>query len=1121
MNPTSAGCAAFKLTEYPLPSGTIVEASAGTGKTYSVAAYVMHAIASDESLRIGNILVTTYTRNAAAELRDRIRSRLVTTARLLRSDATAGRDLLDDHLLTASPEQRLACARRIERAVAEFDTATIGTIHSICGRVLRMAGIEPGEAADEDLLERAVAEAVNDAVVMEAAAGRAWDERRLIELVTAALRDPFIVPWFDATSHDPESRELLEQAGAIVRACVARVQAAMRATPSFDDLLRLAWEEVRGPAAAGLVAELHRRFRLAIVDEAQDTSRLQWEFFHELFPPAAAEADGVDQRRLIAVGDPKQAIYGFRGADITAYLRFAEGNGNGRPRRSLATNYRSDGPLLEALNTAMNGARFGTGITYHAVQPAEHRGESRLIDLPPVECIGLGAAWPADTAVRKVFELLDRGWFRCGPVPEGAPQSGQAQGEEHALGRSSDRRQQPIRPRDICVLVRVNDIGRRVEEQLARLGIPAVSTGTASVMQGQMADDLRVLFEAMERPGSGSRVRRAAATLFFGYLLTDVGRLSEAAEQVVQERIAQLHAILRDRGIAAVRTAIMADVALAHRLVTGADGERHVVDLAHLVELLHDASRGRGCHARVMLELMAELARRDEKSDLVSRRVESDEDAVRIMSVHVAKGLEFPCVIVVDTWPLKTRSPRGPAVFYAGTERRLDLAYVLAGTASTIATGAVLAADNEELRRLLYVAVTRPRHHLCVIRPTDGKDGVIEAVMPNLPPLRDASELPRLPSRWTPAADDGELTARPAVAALTRTVEQTYRRTSFSGIVAAVARRGAANDHAPPGHGHDELSPTTAEASARFDLSPTSGGARPAGLEQFRIPELPAGTAFGSAVHEIFERLVIDPAADPTTRAMSVSRVVAEVATSALLRPNHQPLTAMITAALETPFGGPPEAPFRDRCFADFPPVDRLVELDFEMGLAQHAAGVKAADIGHLLAACLPGDDPLSDYARLLSGPAFDIPLAGLISGSIDTVLRLPGRPADDPWLIIADYKTNRLHRRGEPVPLAAYAPDRLVTAMTEHHYPLQALVYGTAVYRLLRWRLGPLKPADWDPGENIAGVVYGFTRGMHGPDTPADDAGHRYGVFAWVPPVQIWRQLSDLFAGNRLEAGR
>ena len=288
----------FDLTEYPLPSGTIVEASAGTGKTYSVAAYVTHALATDESLRIGNILVTTYTRNAAAELRDRIRGRLVATARLLRAAVTEGRDALDAKLLAADPALRLTMARRLERAVA------------------------------------------------------------------------------------------------IVRNCVAGVQAAMRVAPSFDDLLRLAWEEVRRPERAGLVAELRRRFRLAIVDEAQDTSRLQWEFFHELFPaaPAAANTAGDDGRRLVAVGDPKQAIYGFRGADIAAYLRFAAGDGSGRPHRSLATNFRSDGPLLEALNEALAGASFGPGIAYQPVTAAEHRAQSRLVDLPPVEVIGLGEA---------------------------------------------------------------------------------------------------------------------------------------------------------------------------------------------------------------------------------------------------------------------------------------------------------------------------------------------------------------------------------------------------------------------------------------------------------------------------------------------------------------------------------------------------------------------------------------------------------------------------------------------------------------------------------------------------------------------------------------------------------
>jgi exodeoxyribonuclease V beta subunit len=1090
--------APFRLTEYPLPSGTVVEASAGTGKTYSVAAYVTHALATDDSLRIGHILVTTYTRNAAAELRDRIRGRLVATARLLRSAATEGRDELDAKLLSTHPDERFAMARRLERAVAEFDTATIGTIHSICARVLRMAGMEPGTAGDEDLLERTVAEAVNDAVVTEAAAGRSWDEGRFGELVRAALGDPFLVPWFDPADRSPEERERLERAAAIVRECVAGVQAAMRATPSFDDLLRLAWEEVRRPERAGLVAELRRRFRLAIIDEAQDTSRLQWEFFHELFPTSRDPASGDDGRRLVAVGDPKQAIYGFRGADVTAYLRFAEGDGRGRPHRSLAINYRSDGPLLEALNQAMAGASFGPGIEYQPVEPAEHRGDSRLVALPSVEFIGLGELWATDAAVRKVFELLDRGRFVAGP-------------EDPATGAEL-----PIRPRDICVLVRVNAIGRAIEARLARAGIPAVSTGTASVMEGQLADDLRVLFEAMERPGSGSRVRRAAATVFFGYPLTAVGRLGEEAEQAVQERIAELHGILRARGIAAVKGAIMADVDMAGRLAAGADGERHVVDLAHLVELLHDASLGRGCDARAMLEQMAELARRDEKSELVSRRVESDEDAVRIMSVHVAKGLEFPCVIVVDDWKEKDRAARGPAIFYAGAERRLDVAYALSGGASAPAIAAVLAADNQEFRRLLYVALTRPRHHLCVIRKTDGTDGVMQAVITNPPLLRDATDLPALPPRWRPDAQAAPQVA-PAVAPLPPEVRQTYRRTSFSGIVAAAAHT-ATSEHALPGRGRDEMLPGTdepiaGELSAPAAVDPTQAGAPAADLASFPIPDLPAGTAFGSAVHEIFERLELAPELE--ARAETVARVVGEVATSNILRPHQEPLAAMITAALETPFGGPADAPFRDLRFADFAVADRLAELDFEMGLAGLAAGVKARDVGHVLAANLPAGDRLTAYARRLAGPAFDLPLAGLINGSIDAVLRLPGRPADDPLLVIADYKTNRLHRRDEAVPLAAYAPSRLVAAMEEHHYPLQALVYGTAVYRLLRWRLGPVKPAGWDPGTCIAGVVYGFTRGMHGPETPVDDAGHRYGVFAWVPPPTIWRQLSDLFAGK------
>jgi len=1083
----------FDLAEYPLPPGTVVEASAGTGKTYSVAAHVTLAIATDERLRIGQVLVTTYTRNAAAELRDRIRGRLVAAATLLRAAEPEARDSLDQKLLAADPDERLARAVRLERAVAEFDTATIGTIHSICGRVLRMAGVEPGAAGDEDLVERTVAEAVNDAVVAEAAAGRAWDERSLVELVSAALGDPFIVPWFDPEGRAAPEREALARAAALVEACVARVRTAMRATPSFDDLLRLAWEEVRRDDRTALVAELRRRFRLAIVDEAQDTSRLQWEFFHAIFPPPPPGADD-DGRRLVAVGDPKQAIYGFRGADVTAYLRFTAGDGRGpRPRRTLEVNFRSDAPLLASLNDALAGATFGSGIDYQPVRAAPDRAGSRLANLPPVEFIGLGEMRLQDAAVRKIWELLDRGRF-------GIP------------GRPADE-PRPIRPRDVCVLVRANWVGKAIEIDLARLGIPAVSTGTASVMQGRMAEDLRVLLEAMERPGSGGRVRRAAATVLFGHPLTEVGRLDEDSERAVQERIATLHGVLQARGIAAVGVAIMGDEQLAGRVAAGPDGERHVVDLSHLVELLHDSTRGRPCHARVLLEHLAELTARDEKSDLVSRRVESDEDAVRIMTVHVAKGLEFPCVVVADEWKAPSKR-RGPAVFYVGDERRLDVASAIDGVPSTTALNAVEAADTDELQRLLYVALTRPRHHLCVMRRTDGDAAVMEAVVRHPPATRAAADLPRPSGRWRPAAEAPGAGPAAAVAPPPATVQQTYRRTSFSGLTAAAARR-AGDPHAPPGAGHDEGS-----AGAEGDLGdePTAGPPV-AGLDRFVIPDLPAGTAFGSVVHEIFERLASDQSADAAGRVAAVGRVVDELARSRILRERRDELVAMVTAALETPFGGPADAPFRDHRFADFAATDRLAELEFEMGLARLAAGVRASDVGRTLADHLPAGDALADYARRLAGPAFDIPLAGLINGSIDAVLRLPNRPIDDPLVVIADYKTNRLHRRGDPLPLAAYAPTRLVAAMAEHHYPLQALVYGTAVYRMLRWRLGPVRAADWDPGGCLAGVVYGFTRGMQGATTPRDEAGHRYGVFVWVPPAGLWRRMSDLLAGHGGEA--
>jgi exodeoxyribonuclease V beta subunit len=1105
----------FDLAEDLPPNGTLIQASAGTGKTYTVAALVTLAIAEDPGLRIGNVLVTTFTRPAAAELKHRIRSRMVATARLLCGKPPLPGykpDELDSRLL-AHEADRLAKARRLERAIAEFDTATIGTIHSVCSAVLRMAGIPAADSGNEDLRRQIVTEVVNDAIVSATTAGSlplAWSDEGLQKLVEKHLGDPFIKPWYDAKGKSAEQLAALEAAKQVVTDCVHRVQERMRATPSFDDLLRLSRDEIKGddPKHKSFRESLQAKYRLAIVDEAQDTSRLQWEFLHLIFPP---ESD----RRLLSVGDPKQAIYGFRGADVTAYLRFAHGEGGlagtKPPRRTLRVNYRSDGPLLDGLNSVMADATFGAGMPYEAVGPEKSRVASRVATLRPVEFIDVGGAGLHDTAVKRVHELLTSPCFTDGDL-------------------------RPFRPREVCVICRTNNLGAAIAERLGRFSIPSVTTGTASVMDGQTAEDIRVVLEAMERPSDAGRARRAAATAFFGWSLAEGGGLGDDALQAIQEQLADWNGALGRRGVAAMAGAMMADTTVATRFAAGREGERRIVDFGHIMELLHERSGGRRTSARVVLELFAELASLDKQSELVSRRVESDEDAVRIMTVHAAKGLEFPALVVVDAWKEKeVRYQTGAAVFYEGDDRRIDVGLAFSDVrTSDHAKARVIAAENEELTRLLYVAVTRPRHHVSVLRSAEWRDSLLGKVMAGAPAT--AADVPADFGNTIAVKQAGDLSeardwssstatkAPPAnePAPLPTKVEQTYRRTSFSSIMNAA--KGEADDpHAALGHGGDELfsngDRAELEADDHSDTTPNVGAGpcavEPVGLEAFALESLPGGKAFGTTVHDIFEYLDIQPGQSPDEVTAVVRRLVEQRATSRSLRERHDDLTAMIVAALHTPFGGRQDSLFRDLRLVDFPSEHRLVELDFEMGMADFGQDVRARDIGRLLRKMLPQHDPLWGYAKLLAGESFDVPLAGLINGQIDAVLRLPGRPADDPRLIIADYKTNTLHQSDDAVPLAAYSRLGMAREMAHAHYPLQALVYGTALWRMLRWRLGPRKPAGWDPGECIAGIVYAFVRGMKGAGTPVDAEGRRYGVFTWEPPPAIWRRLSDLLAGN------
>ena len=366
----------LNLQKDPIVNGHVIEASAGTGKTYSVAALVVRELAEREELRIGNILITTFTRAAAGELRDRVRKRIAATADHLDAGFAEEGDHVAAKLLDNVAE-RANYVRRLRRAVVEFDTATISTIHAVCTKVLTMAGLPTLDHEVEDITSELVAQVVNDKLVSDALADPPirWVDKQIEELVVARIGAPMARLWFDKVdaNGEPHSAAVLERLktlATMVEELASTVKELTKQYPSYNDLVRRAVAVLTDNTYAQVAKKFAERYTLAFVDEAQDTDDLQWNLFNAVFPKSADTATG----RLVAVGDPKQAIYAFRGADVYAYLNARDG----RNMSTLTTNYRSDEQVLQGLNTLFEGRKFGDGIDYRKVDPSAKNLLSRI-----------------------------------------------------------------------------------------------------------------------------------------------------------------------------------------------------------------------------------------------------------------------------------------------------------------------------------------------------------------------------------------------------------------------------------------------------------------------------------------------------------------------------------------------------------------------------------------------------------------------------------------------------------------------------------------------------------------------------------------------------------------------
>ncbi|GAA4880441.1 UvrD-helicase domain-containing protein [Serinicoccus chungangensis] len=1126
----------FSITD-PLPTGTVLlEASAGTGKTWTIAALVTRYVA-EGVVTLPEMLVVTFGRAASQELRARVREQLVAAERALADPpAEDGRDDLVTLLLDADEQERTVRRRRLRTALSDIDAATIATTHQFCQQVLRSLGVAGTADADAELvddLDRLLVEVVDD-LYLRAFALRDdepfFSRREALQIARTVVDD--VHAELHPTAAEPRSvpDRRVRFARAVREELDLRKQRLQ--VLHYNDLLTQLASALEGEHSPARV-RMRQRWRVVLVDEFQDTDPIQWSVLDRAFTGHA--------QAMVLIGDPKQAIYAFRGGDVPTYLTAAA---TADEQRTLLRNFRSDPGVVQALGAMLTGAELGDEqIVVHPV--TAHRDGPRLHGAPSTAPVRLRQVLLRDHLGGDTRMPTVRPWIARDLAHDVAALL--------ASGATFDGR--PVEARDVAVLAhRAKDL-HEAQRALAELGIPAVSTGGSTVLHSRAAHEWLALLEAMAAPHRPVLTRAAALTDLLGYAVARVGDRGERQDDELEDELAltcrELAGLYARQGVAAVLELLTAR-GLPGRVLAQVGGERTLTDLRHVAQLLHETARQDQLGLAALLEwLRAGMAEDSPQSaGARTRRLDSDAAAVQLATIHGSKGLQYPVVYLPslgDRWV--SDSPTIPLFHDEPPERTRCLDVGGDDPANPGWADAVRRHKEEdagESLRLLYVALTRAQSQVVtwwapvnnasssgLHRVLFGRDPGEGAVPHQVRVQRQDDAATQRLQRWAEQgafalerADHATGTAPApspqapelAVARWTRRVDHDWRRTSYTALstpsetgldtaagVASEPEVGLTGREDEPG-GPDPVAESVPALPGLGEVVPAPGAGVPSPMA-----DLPVGATFGSLVHAVLEHA--DPGAEDLAGELRVHLREQRVQWPVDLgEDGEDQLVDALVAVCRTPLG--PLA--GGATLRDVGTSDRLCELDFELplgggdlrrGLPGDGAAV-LGDLVPLLRGHLPPGDPVRGWAEVLEA-APDLAgqqLRGYLTGSVDVVLRVRATGGDT--FLVVDYKTNWLGSPEEPLTAADYRPERLAEAMGHSSYPLQALLYAVVAHRFLRWRL-----PNYDPEQHLGGVLYLYLRGMCGPETPVLD-GMPCGVFSWRPPVALVVGVSDLLDG-------
>ncbi|MGO2334995.1 exodeoxyribonuclease V subunit beta [Providencia sp.] len=1182
---------AFSL---PLQGQRLIEASAGTGKTYTIGILYLRlllGLGGDNSfprpLSVEEILVVTFTEAATNELRGRIRER-IHEMRLACLRNGVGFESKPEYieLLNQLPEQeqREFAANWLLAAERQMDEAAIYTIHGFCQRMLVNNAFESGVLFEQTMIKdefpiqkqacadfwrrhfypldysltkvvqsqwngpeallaeiRTFLQGDIPLIINQPKQSETLEERhsRLISLIESvksswisnvadfeklitdsdvdkrSYSSRFLPSWLvkisqwagEATEDYQLPKDLIRfsqsvlheksKSGSgpehivfeqiegllgqsltikdlVIPLAITQVRQTIahekhrRGEMGFDDLLTRLDNALKQDSGKFLADAISRRFPVAMIDEFQDTDPQQYRIFQRIY-------QDVDNSALLFIGDPKQAIYAFRGADIFTYI---EAKKQVSAHYTLETNYRSSQNMVEAVNFLFSHCDSPFIFEQIPFQPVNfapnNLGKKFVHDGNNVKALTF---WQLDAEAVSVAEYEQAIAQQCA-VQIAQYLQGGLQGNTYFLNKENHRT--PVAASDITVLVRSRREAVLIRDALNRLNIPSVfQSNRESVFSTQEARDLLWLLQAVMTPEKERVLRSALATGMFGLNAREIDELNnnEKAWEKLVDEFTRYATIWHKRGILPMLRVVMAERHIAETLLSGLEGERRLMDIMHMGELLQEMSLQLEGEHTLTRWLAQQIAHPDHQSDVQQMRLESDKHLVQISTIHKSKGLEYKIVWL----PFASNFlPQSKGLYHDRNDygTRLDLD----DTNENVAL-----ADEERLAedlRLLYVALTRAIYHCSVgiaplIKGNRKKSGETDLHLSALGFLLqkgqagDSSLLKSMLNEISNETIDVTIINSPefkrlslnkneneklAARQVSRYFDDHWRVTSYSGLSYNA--------------GHTEAEQTISAIQFASSLAPKMDIEASIDVEQQETNEIaltahqfPKGASPGTFLHSLMEEINF-------SQEVPLEWLTEQLEASGFDCQWAPMLQTWLDAIVNAPLAND------GLCLSALQPQDQLDEMQFYLPIETLLDARDIDQIAHkydLLSANCP---PLS----------FD-KVQGILKGFIDLTFFWNGK------FYLLDYKSNYL---GEDA--SCYTPEAMSEAMIDHRYDLQYQLYSLALHRYLKQRL-----PDYDYEQHFGGVYYLFLRGI-------DSAKSKNGIFFHRPLLDFINEFDQLF---------